>query len=167
MAINPHGHIPVIVDDGVMIWESMGINLYLARKHGGPLAPATVAEDGQMMAWTLWAATEVEPHAAQAMYNTSMYAPEDRDPAAVTKALAALVAPLAVMNAHLAANGGFLVGHRFTTADLNVAGCLFYLRFTPQAVAGLDHVRAWYAATMSRPATLSAFALRGEVPQPM
>ena len=167
MAINPNGHIPAITDDGVMIWESMAINLYLARKHGGPLAPTTIAEEGQMMAWTLWAATEVEPHASQTMYHTSMYPPEQRDPSAVTKALAALVAPLAVMDAHLAAHGGFLVGGRFTAVDLNVAGCLFYLRFTPQALAELPHVRAWYAACITRPASLKAFALRDEVPQPI
>ena len=45
-----------------MLHESLAINLYLAKKHGGPLAPATVAEDGLMGMWALWAMTEVEPH---------------------------------------------------------------------------------------------------------
>src|SRR5258706_1591916 len=62
LELNPNGHIPVIDDEGVVIHESLAINLYLAKKHGGPLAPADVVEDGQIAMWTLWAVTEVEPH---------------------------------------------------------------------------------------------------------
>ncbi len=167
LAINPNGHIPAIADDGVVIWESLAINLYLARKHGGPLAPADLGEEGRMIAWTLWAATEFEPHAAQAMYHTAFYPPEERDPAKAAQALGAVGAPLAVLDDTLAKGGGHLIGGRFTVADLNVAGCVFYLRFTPQALAGRDHVRAWYAEAITRPAALAAFALRGEVPAPI
>ena len=42
LAINPNGHIPSIVDDGFVLHESLAINLYLARKHGGPLAGRTL-----------------------------------------------------------------------------------------------------------------------------
>ena len=38
-AVNPNGHIPTIDDDGLILHESLAINLYLAKKHGGPLAP--------------------------------------------------------------------------------------------------------------------------------
>ena len=65
LKVNPNGHVPSIDDDGLVLHESLAINLYLAKKHGGPLAPANVAEDGLMSMWALWAATEVEPHALQ------------------------------------------------------------------------------------------------------
>lgn len=65
LAVNPNGHIPSIDDDGLVLHESLAINLYLARKHGGPLAPKTVGEDGQMTMWALWAATEIEERASQ------------------------------------------------------------------------------------------------------
>ncbi len=29
--LNPNGHIPVLEDDGQVVWESMAINLYLAK----------------------------------------------------------------------------------------------------------------------------------------
>ncbi|MGD9884218.1 MAG: glutathione S-transferase family protein, partial [Reyranella sp.] len=60
LKVNPNGHVPTIDDDGLVLHESLAINLYLARKHGGPLAPANLAEDGEMTMWALWAATELE-----------------------------------------------------------------------------------------------------------
>jgi len=51
-AVNPNGLIPSIEDDGFTLSESLAINLYLAKKHGGPLAPRDVREDGLMTMWT-------------------------------------------------------------------------------------------------------------------
>ena len=47
LAVNPNGEIPAIDDDGLVLWESMAINLYLAKKYGGPLAPETLEEDAR------------------------------------------------------------------------------------------------------------------------
>ena len=47
LKVNPNGHIPTIEDDGLVLSESLAINLYLAKKHGGPLAPADLAEDAR------------------------------------------------------------------------------------------------------------------------
>src|SRR5438093_255406 len=44
LRLNPNGHIPVLRDDDVVIWESMAINLYLARKYGKGLWPRTVED---------------------------------------------------------------------------------------------------------------------------
>jgi glutathione S-transferase len=162
LKINPNGHIPALSDDGVVVWESLAINLYLAKKAGGPLAPANVVEDGLMTMWGFWAVTEVEPHAALALYNTTMYAPEKRDPAVVARALEALKAPLEVLEQALVKGGGYLVGGRFTVADLNLIGVSFYLRATPQALAGKAAIRAWYEAGLARPAAKQAWALRGD-----
>src|SRR3954470_20018696 len=98
LAVNPNGHIPSIDDDGVVLHESLAINLYLAKKHGGPLAPASVAEEGQMGMWALWAATEVEPHALTVLNHRVSKPPTERDPKVAQAAIEALRAPFAVLD---------------------------------------------------------------------
>ncbi|ANL27029.1 glutathione S-transferase protein [Rhizobium phaseoli] len=64
-AVNPMGQIPSIADGDLVMHESLAINLYLARKHGGPLSGQTVEEDGLLTMWTVWAASQVEPHSVR------------------------------------------------------------------------------------------------------
>jgi glutathione S-transferase len=161
MALNPNGHVPVIDDDGLVLYESLAINLYLARRYGGPLGPTDQAEDAQMTSWGFWSAIEIEQNAATAMYHTHMYDPADRKPELARDALEKINDPLAVLETHLA-RYGYLVGGRFTVADLNLICCLFYLRFTPQVVAGKPRIRAYQEAGLARPAARAAWALRGE-----
>jgi len=162
LRMNPNGQVPFIDDDGLILWESFAINLYLAKKHGAPVGPANLAEDGRMTMWSIWAVNEIEPKASIVLVNTAELPPDRRSPAAVTMALDALRAPLQILENELTKGGGYLVGRRFTVADLNLICCLFYLRFAPQALAGLSAVRAWYEAGMARPANRAAFSLRGD-----
>src|SRR3954470_5597959 len=98
LKVNPNGHVPSIDDDGLVLHESLAINLYLAKKHGGPLAPANVAEEGQMGMWALWAATEVEPHALTVLNHRVSKPPTERDPKVAQAAIEALRAPFAVLD---------------------------------------------------------------------
>ena len=162
LRLNPNGQVPFIDDGGLILWESIAINLYLAKKHGGPIGPANLAEDGQMTMWGIWTVNEIEPRAITVLYNTAERPEAERSAAAVTEALDSLKAPLTVLEGKLKDGGGHLVGRRFTVADLNAISCLFYLRFAPQALADKPAIRAWYDNAMARPANRTAFALRGD-----
>ena len=59
-AINPAGQVPTMDDDGFVLHESLAIALYLARKHGGPLAPKDAREEALTVQWSLWAATSAD-----------------------------------------------------------------------------------------------------------
>jgi glutathione S-transferase len=162
LAINPNGHVPFIDDDGLVLWESLAINLHLARKHGGDLAPGSLAEESLAVMWTVWAATELEPPASQAMYHTFMLPESDRVPGLKMAALQQVEGPLLVLEQALAKGEGFVMGGRFTVADLNLACCVFYLRMNPEVLQDKPAVREWYAAALARPGARAAFALRGE-----
>lgn len=150
LKVNPSGHIPAIDDDGLVLNESLAINLYLAKKHGGPLAPADVKEDGQMSMWALWAATEVEPHSL-AILTHRAGKPEQRDEAKAAAAVEALRGPFKVLDGTLAASG-YLVGGRFTVADINLAEVMRYAMPAPELFEAAPQVKAWLAACHARPA---------------
>src|SRR6187401_142709 len=60
LAINPNGRIPAIQDGDFTLYESMAINLYLARRHPGPLMPTTLEDEALAWQWSFWVMTEVE-----------------------------------------------------------------------------------------------------------
>jgi len=163
MKVNPNGHIPSIDDDGVVLHESLAINLYLAKKHGGPLAPANLIEDGQMTMWALWAATEVEPHSVQVIYHRVGKPPAEREPKIAEAAIEAMRAPFAVLDRELAATG-FIVGGRFTVADINVAEVFRYAMAGPELFDAAPRVKAWLAACHARPAFKAMMATRETEP---
>jgi glutathione S-transferase len=163
MKVNPNGHIPSIDDDGVVLHESLAINLYLAKKHGGPLAPANLIEDGQMTMWALWAATEVEPHSVQVIYHRVGKPPAEREPQIAEAAIEAMRAPFAVLDRELAATG-FIVGGRFTVADINVAEVFRYAMAAPELFDAAPRVKAWLAACHARPAFKAMMATRETEP---
>jgi glutathione S-transferase len=163
LKINPNGHIPSIDDDGLVLHESLGINLYLAKKHGGPLAPASLAEDGQMTTWSLWAAIEVEGHAINIIYHRVSNAGRPMDPKIADEAVEALRGPFAVLDAALATDG-YLVGSRFTVADINVAEVVRYAQAAPELFANAPHVKAWLTACQARPAFRKMWAARDSEP---
>jgi glutathione S-transferase len=152
LKVNPNGHIPSIDDDGLVLHESLAINLYLAKKHGGPLAPANVAEDGAMSMWSLWAVTEVEPYSIL-LATKGVTEPE----------VAALRAPFAVLDKALAKDG-HLVGGRFTVADINVAEIVRYAQGAAQLFDGAPNVKSWLAACQARPAFKTMWAARDKEP---
>jgi glutathione S-transferase len=164
LAVNPNGHIPAIDDDGFRMHESLAINLYLARKHGGPLAPADVREEGLAAMWTLWAATEAEPHTIQVLYHMAARPPEERDPAIANAAIEALKAPVAVLDKHLAGNG-FMMGDRFTVVDINVAEVMRYCLPAKVLWEGAPNVSAWLKACHARPAYQAMMTARNAEPE--
>jgi len=162
LAVNPNGLIPSIDDDGFVLHESLAITLYLARKHGGPLAPRDVHEEGLMTMWTLWAATECEPPAVRILQNSS--AVKTRDPALHDAGVAALKPKFAVLDKALRDGGGHLVGGRFTVADLNVAEIMRYAQAAPELFTQAPHVETWIKACQSRPAFIAMMAERNAEP---
>jgi glutathione S-transferase len=151
LKVNSNGHIPSVDDGGLVLHESLAINLYLARKYGGAIGPADAAEDGRMSMWALWAATEAEPHALQVLYHRAGKSPAERDPAVALAAIEALRRPFAVLDQALA-QSGFLVGGRFTVADLNVAEVVRYALPAPELFEAVPTVRAWLETCHARPA---------------
>ncbi|MFZ4650717.1 MAG: glutathione S-transferase family protein [Rubrivivax sp.] len=158
LALNPNGAIPVIDDNGVVVFESLAINLYLAERYGaGGLGPSGFEEEAQILQWTFWAATEIESQ-TRIWFQHTVYLPEaERRPEAVAAALAAIGAKLAIADGVLAQRP-WLVAGRFTVADLNLAAVL--VRLKELGGDACPNLSAWHARCMARPAAQRALAMR-------
>ena len=162
LAINPNAHIPTIEDDGLVLWESIAINLYLARKHKGPLAPQSLAEEGLIESWSLWAVNQIEQDAVKIVLtydNDLQDTPGGKD--VLEAATRMLKKPFDILNRHLATQD-YLVGNRFTVADLNVAEICRYAVTEKALTVPNPNVMAWYERCHDRPAFRDMWAARAE-----
>ena len=115
-ALNPNGRVPVLDDSGLVVWESMAINLYLGDRYGGPLWPATAALRAKLYQWSVWAQTSID-------VMTRHMGRFSQDAAVKAAAEAERLAALSILDGALAGRP-YLLGDHFTLADLNVAATL-------------------------------------------
>jgi glutathione S-transferase len=152
LAVNPLGQVPAYVEDDLVLTESLAISNHIARQHGGDLGPKGPAEQALIDQWTLLAATAVEGPALEIMRTATSDARDTPEGQSVIARSADLLQrPLQRLEAHLAAHP-WLVGDRFTVADINLAECLRYAQSHPTLIAGFPALAAWLRACQSRPA---------------
>lgn len=171
LAINPNGHVPVVVDQRpadqggeVVVWESMACALYLARHHGAAdglgITPANPAEDAEALRWSFWAVNEVERDALTVLMHR-MVMPVGRRKAELAQAAERrLVAPLGVIEQQLelqqATGAQFLAAQRFTVADLCAASVLNWARPAGQLMSQHPLTHEWIIRCIGRPAYVHA-----------
>jgi glutathione S-transferase len=158
LAINPNGRVPSMDDDGYRLFESLAINLYLAKKQGGTLAPRDLREEGKAIQWSIWALTELEDAfiALLVRHPRINFMPPDAKVEAEMRTK--LERPLKVLEQHLAGSR-YMLGDRFTVADVNVAGVMSMSRIMDFDYSPYPHVMAWFEGCMARPALAAIQAL--------
>ena len=162
LALNPNGHVPVIDDDGLILWESMAINLYLAKKYGaGGLYPSRLEDEARAWQWSFWGVTEVERPVLTAMMNRAIYPESQRDLAAADAAEKTLAQPLGVLDGVLARTA-YLLGDHFTVADLNLASILAWARPARIDLSPFPKVAEWLKNCAERPAASATRQLQRE-----
>ncbi len=171
LALNPNGHIPVVVDarpeGDVVVWESMACALYIARYRGAAdgqgITPATPGEDAESLRWSFWAVTECEADALTVLMHRLAMPADRRKPELAEAAEKRLVVPLRVLEQHLAAQQAkgydHLAAERFTVADLCVASVLNWARPAKPLMEAHPLVHDWLVRCMARPAQHAAKAL--------
>jgi glutathione S-transferase len=156
LAINPNGRLPVIVDDGFVLFESLAITLYLAKKHG-KLYPATLEGEAKAWQWSFWAIAEVDRGVNIWSLHAVRLPPQERNAALREEALKGVAAPFEVLNAALAKTP-YLLGEDFTVADLNVAAVIS--RAIDMDLSHVPHLKAWLTRCLGRPAARAALELK-------
>jgi glutathione S-transferase len=150
-SINILQQIPAFADDDVAIGESLAITLYLAQKYQGEVCARSLAEQAQIYQWTMIAAS-ADAQIAPIMTHRIMLPEDKRDEKAVAVTMKALGRVLAGVERYLASGHDYLVGDRFTVADINLAGATSVLHFTGLSKDIGEHFAAWLDRCLSRPA---------------
>lgn len=159
MAINPNSKVPVIDDDGVVVFDSNAILLYLAEKTGKFLPPNLPAHRGPLLSWLMFVATGVGPFSGQAVH-FKHFAPE-KVPYAHNRYQYESMRHFLVLEAHLARHR-YMVGNAYTIVDMDVWG---WARMVPfilgdDAWAKLPNVKRLHDEIAARPAAARAMALK-------
>jgi glutathione S-transferase len=160
LAVNPNGRLPAIDDDGFIMWESLAINIYLAKKHAaGSLYPATPQGEAKVAQWSLWAANEIERATNVWSFHAERLPAAERDPKIAAAAIELLAPPFRVLDRTLA-DQPYLLGGAFTVADLNVAAVA--LRSIAMDLSATPRYRDWLQRCYDRPAAQKVSRMRKE-----
>jgi glutathione S-transferase len=152
-AMNPHGKVPVIADDEVVVWESHAILRYLAAAHGADrFWPADPAARAPVDGWMDWAQTALQPAFLSGVFWGGYRTPEaQRDAVVVARALEQTARCLTLVDAQLAGRA-FVVGETLSLADIAIGAHLYrYFELEIDRPA-LPRLEAWYGRLSERPA---------------
>ena len=165
LAINPNGRVPVLKDGSFCIWESLCINIHLAKKYPSLLTPATLEEDTQVTMWTLWVVTEVEKTLLLAAANLWLFPEPTRSVEEAQMALIKLKRPFNVLESHLQGRA-YLIGGRFTVADLNVASVMTLIPLAGIDITEYPAMSRWLFSCLERTAAADWKPIKFSIPRP-
>jgi glutathione S-transferase len=156
--LNPNGRLPFIVDGDFVLFESLAITLYLAKKHSsGRLYPASPQGEALAWQWSFWAISEVDRGVNIWSLHAVRLPAQERNTALRDEALKVIEAPFKVLDAAVTENP-YLLGDEFTVADLNVAAVIS--RAVDMDLSALPRLKAWLTRCLDRPAARKALALK-------
>lgn len=116
--LNPNAQVPVIVDDGFVLWESNAIMLYLAQKHHSDLLPRDLQRQALVEQWLGWQATDLNAQWGYAVNALVRKTPGYDDQARVASSIAGWNARMVILERQLEKTGSFVAGDQCSIADI-------------------------------------------------
>jgi GSH-dependent disulfide-bond oxidoreductase len=165
LTISPNNRIPAIVDREptgggapVAVFESGAILQYLAEKTG-KLMPSNLRGRYEVIQWLFWQMGGLGPMAGQ-NHHFSQYAPE-KIPYAIDRYVKETNRLYGVLNKRLA-------DRAFIAGDYSIADIAAYPWIVPhqrqgQSLEDFPHLKRWFEAIRSRPATVRAYDKAREI----
>jgi glutathione S-transferase len=151
-AMNPNGRIPVIDDDGVIVWESNAIIRYLAARYAvGTLWDPDPARRAVADQWMDWMQATLYRHFMDLFWGLVRTPAEQWDWPAIRAAKERLARHYGILDRTLATRP-YLAGDQFSMADIPAGTTLYRYYEMEIDRPRLDHVRSWYERLAERPA---------------
>lgn len=146
LRLNPRGQVPVLDDDGTVIWDSLAILVYLARKYGGERwLPSDARSLAEVMQWLAVMENEILYGLGRARVIVKFKLPGNLE-----EVQALGKRGLSVLEAQLSKHD-WLALERFTIADV---GCFPYVALAAEGQIVLDPypaVQKWIERIKKQP----------------
>lgn len=152
--INPNGKLPAISDDGVNVFDSTAILLYLAEKTGKFLGKEE--DRGELLSWLLFVASGLGPYSGQAVH--FQHAAPEKIPYAINRYVFEAKRHFQILEEKIADNE-FFVGDSYSIVDISVWGWLNFAQFPlGEGVLAEEYpnLHRWFTAVSARPAAVRA-----------
>lgn len=151
--MNPHGRVPVIEDDDVVVWESHAILRYLATRYDrGGLWPHEPADRAWIDGWMDWSQTALQPDFLMGVFWGCYRTPEaQRDRQAIGKSIDRCSSHFRLLDRVLATRQ-FLAGEQFSLADIPAGTALYRYFELDIEHPDVPNVTAWYQRLQARSA---------------
>ena len=151
LAMNPNSLVPVIEEDGFVLYESNAIVRYLAARHSkDTLWPEDLRKRADADRWMEWQSNTYTPAMRDIFWQLVRTPVDKQNPAVIEASRKECERLTAILDAHLAGRR-YVTAHGFTTADI-VLGCAAHRWLhLPLAREPRSNLERWYAELKSRP----------------
>ena len=152
--LNPNALVPVLVDEGFVLWESNTICRYLCNRHGATaLLPREAGARARVEQWMDWVAYDMTFAMKGAYLGGELGLEPWAHPLFVAQGRAEYATRMGQLDATLAVGGPWLAGEGFTLADIP-AGFVVHRWFSLRGVErpGMPALSAYYGRLSERPA---------------
>ncbi len=160
-ALNPNRKMPVLEDDGFVLWESNAIIQYLAAKRGDHgLWPWEPRRQADVSRWQCWELAHWGPACGTLVFERfvkKFFGQGDPNPTEVARGEEEFHRYAEVLNNHLW-HQNWLVGDKMTLADITVGAWLTYAQHYP--AGQYRAILRWYERLATLPAWRKALPPR-------
>ena len=151
LAMNPNGRIPVVNDDGFIIWESNAIVRYLCMQYGQKtLAPQAQQSCATADQWMEWHKTTLYPDYIDLFWAIVRTEPALRDSARIGTLAKSVSESLKILDAQLARHH-YVAGETLTMADLPIGPMIHRFFQLEIEHPRFPNVMDWYQRLRDRP----------------
>ena len=148
LRMNPNGRVPLLDDDGFLLWESHAIMQYLAdSKPNDALYPLDLQPRADVNRWLFWSAYHFTPAVGrisrERVSKKMVGGAGGPDPVEIERGEAELVKAAQMLDEHLADKEWIAQG-RLTLADVALAAPLMHTEAAQLPVLPFAHLQAWF-----------------------
>ena len=156
IAMNPNKKMPVLEDDGFVLWESNAILFYMAAKHPDRgLWPTDLKAQADVLRWLAWESAHWDAEScgmvAYEKASKAVLGLGPPDPAFIARGEQNFDRFAAVLNDHLKGHK-WLMGNQLTIADFSIGAWIPTAERMELPVGKFNKILRWYKGLAALPA---------------